>query len=196
MPDHGLRYEDGARSGPAGRSHRRGLIHVSRVGAAPAFSVNPRSSRRVAPSSLKTVGDALRTSAVCFARHPQHRAVLTPAWTDHSSHRLHSRGFSRRCGLPLLPYHSAFLRHPHPQPKRPLLPIPTPSPRQGQGGTSSLHSVGSSPLRAWRVFAVVCAHSTDHVAHGAVSTTSPGCPLSCANAGRANIRTLIVPLAL
>lgn len=31
-------------------------------------------------------------------------------------------------------------------------------------------------------------HSTEHVAHGAVSATSRGWPLSCANAGHADIR--------
>lgn len=60
---------------------------------------------------------------------------------------------------------------------------PPQAPRQGQSGTLSLHCVGSSPLPLWRVFVVVCAHYTEHVAHCAVSTTSRGWPLSCANAG-------------
>lgn len=73
---------------------------------------------------------------------------------------------------------------------------PPQAPRHGQSGTLSLHCVGSSPLPVWRVFVVACVHSTEHVAHGAVSTTSRGWPLSCANAGQADIRALIVPLAL
>lgn len=57
----------------------------------------------------------------------------------------------------------------------PLAHPPSPSAWAEWHAHAPLRRLISAPL--WRVFVVVCAHYTEHVAQGAVSTTSRGWPL-------------------
>lgn len=113
---------------------------------------------------------------------PPHTIPVVPAWLSHS----HSTALQSA-----IPWLTSSLRcH-----DTDAALGPPQAPRHGQSGTLSLHCVGSSPLPVGREFVVYFVHSTEHVAHGAVSNTSRGWPPSCANAGRADIRALIGPLA-
>lgn len=160
------RIERWRTSWPFRHSGRGAALCTDEWGAAPAFSSRALSLHRV----------------LLPLRYLNTQITVVPAWLFHS-HSTAQQAAIPRFTLSLRCHATNATLGP-PQ-----------APRHGQMGTLSLHYLGSSSLTGRRVFGVVCVHYTEHVAHGAVSTTSRGWPLSCANAGHTDIRALIVPLA-